>query len=31
MRLNNKVHSINPLSITLQTTGFEAILRETLC
>ena len=31
MRFNYKGRSINPLSITLQATGFEAILREALC
>jgi hypothetical protein len=31
MRFSYKVRSINPLSITLRATGFEAILRGTLC
>ena len=31
MRFNYKVRSINPLSITLRATDFEAILRGTLC
>ena len=30
MRFKDKMRSINPLSITLRATGFEAILRETL-
>ena len=31
MCFNYKVRSINPLSITLRATGFEAILKEGLC